>query len=57
MSPELKLSKFPRVLVGARISKSGNAIPQPGDLIATPVATATGPGGAELKLVIDQIQP
>jgi len=57
MAPELKLSKFPRVLVGARISKSGNAMPQPGDLIATPVAVSAGPGGPELKLVIDQIQP
>ena len=57
MSPELKLSKFPRVVVGARISKSGNAMPQPGDLIATPVATPMGSGGTELKLVIDQIQP
>jgi cytochrome c-type biogenesis protein CcmH len=57
MSPELKLSNFPRVLVGARISKSGNAMPQPGDLFATPSDASTGPGGAELKLVIDQIQP
>jgi cytochrome c-type biogenesis protein CcmH len=53
MSPEMKLSKFPRVVVGARISKSGNAMPQPGDLIAAPV-----PGGSgELKLLIDQVQP
>jgi cytochrome c-type biogenesis protein CcmH len=53
MSPELKLSKFPRVVVGARISKSGNAMPQPGDLIAQPVV----PSGGELTLVIDQVQP
>lgn len=32
MSPQLKLSGFPRVVVGARISRSGNATPQPGDL-------------------------
>jgi cytochrome c-type biogenesis protein CcmH len=53
MAPEMKLSKFPRVVVGARVSKSGNAMPQPGDLIAAPL-----PGGSgELKLVIDQVQP
>jgi len=28
----MKLSGFARVIVGARISKSGNATPQPGDL-------------------------
>lgn len=32
MTPQLKLSSVPRVFVGARISKSGQAIPQPGDL-------------------------
>jgi cytochrome c-type biogenesis protein CcmH len=53
MSPEMKLSKFPRVVVGARVSKSGNAMTQPGDLIAAPVPG----GGSELKLVIDQVQP
>jgi cytochrome c-type biogenesis protein CcmH len=32
MTPARKLSAHPRVVVGARISKSGNAMPQPGDL-------------------------
>ena len=32
MAPQFKLSGFPRVVVGARISRSGNATPQPGDL-------------------------
>jgi cytochrome c-type biogenesis protein CcmH len=32
MMPAMKLSKFPRVIVGARVSKSGNAMPQSGDL-------------------------
>jgi cytochrome c-type biogenesis protein CcmH len=32
MSPQAKLSGASRVDIGARISKSGNAMPQPGDL-------------------------
>ncbi|MEP7044876.1 MAG: tetratricopeptide repeat protein, partial [Dokdonella sp.] len=32
MLPTMKLSMFPQVIVGARISKSGNALPQSGDL-------------------------
>ena len=32
MVPGLTLSRFPQVVVGARISKSGNATPQSGDL-------------------------
>lgn len=32
MNPSMKLSAFARVIVGARVSKSGNAMPQPGDL-------------------------
>ena len=31
MMPQMKLSMFPKVIVGARISKSGNAISQNGD--------------------------
>jgi cytochrome c-type biogenesis protein CcmH len=45
MTPEMTLSRFPRVVVGARVSKSGSATPQPGDLegVSAPVAsTATG---------------
>ncbi|HEY5790728.1 MAG TPA: c-type cytochrome biogenesis protein CcmI, partial [Gammaproteobacteria bacterium] len=32
MAPNFRLSGFPEVNVGARVSKSGNALPQPGDL-------------------------
>jgi hypothetical protein len=31
MMPNVTLSKFPRIILGARISKSGNAIAQSGD--------------------------
>jgi len=54
MAPGLKLSGFSRVLVGARISRSGNATPQPGDLqgISAPVANdATG-----VAVVIDTVR-
>ena len=41
MSPAMILSKFDQVTVGARISKSGNAMPQSGDLqgLVSPVTT------------------
>ena len=32
MTPAMKLSMFPKVVVGARISASGNAMPQAGDM-------------------------
>lgn len=54
MSPGLKLSNFAHVVVTARVSRSGNATPQPGDLHgeSAPVATrATG-----LQLTIDGVQ-
>ena len=55
MSQEMKLSKFPRVVVGARVSKSGNALPQSGDLLGQSGAVKAGDG--PLSLVIDKIQP
>jgi cytochrome c-type biogenesis protein CcmH len=50
MSPAAKLSSVQQVVVGARISKSGNAMPQPGDwqVISSPVAV----GAKGLKLEI-----
>ena len=56
MLPNMKLSQFPQVIVGARISKSGNAIAQSGDLqtVSKPLAvTTTTPIG----LTIDQVVP
>lgn len=41
MTPQMKLSMFPRVQISARISESGNALPQSGDLEAAPVQVAT----------------
>jgi cytochrome c-type biogenesis protein CcmH len=56
MLPRMKLSQFPQVIVGARISKSGNAIAQSGDLQSVskplPVTTST-----PITLTIDQVVP
>jgi cytochrome c-type biogenesis protein CcmH len=45
MSPAAKLSGAPKIVVGARVSKSGQAMPQPGDLEGTSEPVA--PGGAK----------
>ena len=39
MTPAMRLSAFPEVVVGARVSRSGNAAPQPGDfeIVSDPV--------------------
>jgi cytochrome c-type biogenesis protein CcmH len=55
MAPNLKLSGFDKVVVSARISKSGNATPQPGDLIGQSAPVA--PGALGLRFEIDQVQP
>lgn len=55
MTPQLKLSSFPRVQVSARISKSGNAMPQSGDLEAQPVQVASD-AKQPVALVIDRVR-
>jgi len=56
MMPSMKLSQFPQVIIGARISKSGNAIAQSGDLqtISKPIAVSTT---TPIELTIDQVVP
>ncbi len=55
MAPQFKLSSFPSVVVGARISKSGNATPQSGDLegLSAPLSG----GNNRVDVVIDQVRP
>ena len=55
MSPQMKLSNFADVVVGARISKSGQATPTAGDLTGQSAPLKTG--GAAVRLVIDSVQP
>jgi cytochrome c-type biogenesis protein CcmH len=51
MAPQMKLSAFPRVVVGARVSKSANASAQPGDLqgASAPIAV----GSERVSVIID----
>jgi cytochrome c-type biogenesis protein CcmH len=53
MAPTMKLSNFDQVVVGARVSKSGTAMPQAGDMegLSQPVKV----GSAKLKVVIDTV--
>ena len=55
MADELKLSRYELVVVGARISKSGNASPQSGDLFGQSAPVKLD--GAKLTLTIDSVQP
>lgn len=53
MSPGMSLSSFPEVIVEARISKSGNAQLQPGDLSGQ--SEAVKPGAANVKVVVSSV--
>ncbi|EHR72981.1 cytochrome c-type biogenesis protein CcmI [Burkholderiales bacterium JOSHI_001] len=55
MQPDRRLSQQRAVVLAARISRSGNATPQSGDLMGTlgPLA----PGAKDLRLVIDGVVP
>jgi cytochrome c-type biogenesis protein CcmH len=55
MSPDRPLSSQAQVVVGARISRSGNATPQSGDLLGSSAVVSSSTQG--LRLVIDQVQP
>lgn len=54
MAPNLRLSGFAQVVIGARVSRTGQATPQPGDLVgqSSPVA----PGATAVQVVIDRVQ-
>ncbi|HUO44841.1 MAG TPA: c-type cytochrome biogenesis protein CcmI [Burkholderiales bacterium] len=53
MSPSIKLSDYQQVVVSARVSKSGTAMPEKGDLTTT-IGPVT-PGSSGIKLVIDTV--
>jgi cytochrome c-type biogenesis protein CcmH len=56
MSPSSALSTAGKVIVGARISKSGNAIPQPGDFSGQSAAVSVGASGLTIEIK-DAIKP
>jgi cytochrome c-type biogenesis protein CcmH len=55
MTPAMKLSAFPKVVVAARVSKSGAAASQPGDLQGTSAPVANDAGA--VTVVIDTVIP
>jgi len=50
MAQGLNISAFPQVVVGARISKSGNATPQPGDLQGATAPIANNASGVTVTI-------
>ncbi len=55
MAPGMKLSAFPEVTIEARISKAGNAMPQPGDLAGQ--SAVVKPGTANVDVSIARVLP
>jgi len=55
MTPELRLSGFERVTLLARISRSGSATPQSGDLVGE--LGEVKPGARGLRVAIDRVVP
>jgi cytochrome c-type biogenesis protein CcmH len=50
MAPNMRLSNFPQVVVGARVSKAGSATPQPGDLEGASAPVAVGASGLTVTI-------
>ena len=55
MAPDMKLSRADAVRIEARISRSGNAMPQPGDLVGT--SGVVKPGAHGVNIVVDRVLP
>jgi cytochrome c-type biogenesis protein CcmH len=56
MSPATALSTQSKVIVGARISKSGNAMSQPGDLSGQSAVVSVGAAGLKIEIK-EQVKP
>lgn len=50
MAPQFKLSGFSEVVVGARVSRSGDAMPQPGDWSGQSQSVKVGTQGLEVRI-------
>jgi cytochrome c-type biogenesis protein CcmH len=55
MTPATKISGATAVRIEARISRSGNAMPQPGDLVG--MSGVVKPGARDVKIVVDKVLP
>ena len=55
MSPNALISQLPEISVEVRISKTGMAMPEPGDLISAPQTVKVG--SSNTRLLINQIRP
>jgi len=56
MLPNMNLSAFDRVIVGARVSKSGNPVAQPGDLFVEYEGVDSSNFPSQIDLSIDKIK-
>jgi len=56
MMPSMKLSSFDQVIVGARVSSSGNPVAQSGDFYTEREAVDSSNPPAQINLTIDQIK-
>jgi hypothetical protein len=54
MVPEMKMSSFPELVIGARVSKSGDAITKPGDLEGYSPPLKSG-AASSVEIVIDSV--
>lgn len=55
MTPQARLSSADAVRIEARVSASGNAAPQSGDLVGT--SAVVKPGAREVAVLIDKVMP
>lgn len=55
MTPNTRLSSAQAVRIEARISRSGDALPQPGDLVGT--SAVVKPGARDVTIVVDKVLP
>jgi len=55
MSPQWSLSQATDVRIEARVSKSGNAMPQPGDVTGS--SNVVKPGAKDVRIVLDKVLP
>lgn len=50
MTSASRLSQFPKVIISARVSKSGQAVPAPGDLVGESAAVVNTASGVTVEI-------